>query len=188
MEELSKENYLIKTDEIFLNYKYERIPSKFNRNTEKGFLSSDIKVNSRASYRKLSLKDNKEIENDAENNTLCDSINNADLINEEDNFQDYRNNTESCGNYNKLDKDNLINRKNNLTIKNGNENNQIKSRGINKIYSFDKKEFQANKSIKKEDVNTIQINKEDEDIIPLSTKIIYSLASFGKMSCLVLLK
>ena len=52
-------------------------------------------------------------------------------------------------------------------------------------------------NINLENSNLLETNKlneknlklaEEDDIIPLSIKIIYSLPSFGKMSCLVLLK
>jgi len=158
MEELSQEKFIIKTDEIFLKYKYERIPTNFEGFKEMGFLASNLST--RATIKKLDIK-YKENENIGENNKFSDSINQPDLLNEEEN-NDYKN-------FNN-EKDELIN-KENIAFNNSSFNK-------NKINSI---ENNKNKL-------PIHCNKEDEDIIPFSTKIIYSLASFGKMSCLVLLK
>ncbi len=181
MEEPSKQNIMIKTDEIFLKYKYERIPTNFEERTEKGFLNSNIST--RASYKKLDFK---ETENDADNNTFCESLNNPDIINEEEILSEDNLNNFGFNHQNNLENKGLIERKNS-SLKNSNNNTYKNSRIKSKIFEQNSDHF-GNDSFKRQQIRQIINNKEDEDIIPLSIKIIYSLASFGKMSCLVLLK
>jgi len=181
MVELPKENLRIKTDEIFLKYKYERIPTNFEERTEKGFLNSNIST--RDSYKKLDLKE-KETENDADNNTFCDSINNPDIPNEEENFNENILNNNFHNNFINIETKGLIDRKNS-NLQNS-YNNQKNSRNKNKINTQINHNIQDKSKI--EQIKLLTSNLKDEDIIPLSIKIIYSLASFGKMSCLVLLK
>ena len=151
MEELAKDNFVIKTDDIFLKYKYQRISTNFEGQAEKGFLAS----NTRASYKKLDIKE-KETENDADNNTFCESINNPEIINEEESLQDNKINSISLGNFNNLEKESLIKRKNSSF----NDNNyQLNSRAKNKIYNFDKQGSLGHNSFKNEEVKKLHCNK-----------------------------
>jgi len=180
MEEHSKNNILIKTDEIFLKYKYERIPTNFDERTEKGFLRSNIST--RASYKKLDFRE-KETENNADNNTFCESYNNPDIINEEENLNE---NYSAYNQFFNSESKGLVDRKSS-SLKNS-INNQVNKNSLNKNKVFAQSSYSRNNSENQEQNKPIARSKEDEDIIPLSIKIIYSLASFGKMSCLVLLK
>ncbi len=188
MEELpNKPNISIKTDEIFLKYKYERIPTNFEEKIEKGFLNSNIST--RASYKKLDFKE-KEKENNAENNTFCESFSNQDIINEEETCNENNSNNLAHNIFFNVESKGLIERKNsNLKNSLNNNNSYNKSLNIKSKVFAQKADYSNNNSNKPEQIKKLLGNsKQDDDIIPLSIKIIYSLASFGKMSCLVLLK
>lgn len=183
----NKPNILIKTDEIFLKYKYERIPTNFGEKAEKGFLNSNIST--RASYKKLDFKE-KETENNAENKTFCESLNNEDIINEEETCNEYNSYNLDHNNIFNIESKGLIERKNsslkNSLINNNSYKNKLNIKNKVFVRSGD---YSFNNSNKPEQSKKLVGNsKEYEDIIPFSIKIIYSLASFGKMSCLVLLK
>lgn len=174
-------DFTIKTEEIFLKYKFEKIPNKFESKKPKNYSLSNASTT--ASYIKL---DNKR--KDSQDCLEYKSLHFAHSeTNDQVNQKLIEKNNWKAFEQNKITGENKENKPFLANDKNEQFENQEYYKEANPDHKLTYKEYAE--LLNEQNVqNNVNDNLEEEDIIPFMTKIIYSLASFGKMSCLVLLK
>ena len=158
---------IIKTEEIFTLFKFEKIKNNFED------INSKI-VDPKLSNGSTTISQIKtDYEKDAANLRKCSNLDSTNLNFEEENEESNL-------------KENLNSGKS--PIKEENQGNNQGDSNRNRYKILNKLKNDAESICSSDSLNNLKKHIETDDIIPLSYKIIYSLASFSKMSSLILLK